>query len=1111
MKRIFLLLMCLWNVALQAQTTLTTAYVTNSPYYFSAGDSYQTFAIQNTNAYPVRFTGFSVFQLPVYVNNVYRLYYSTTSLSGLPGALTAPTWTLLAESQPITTTTQVDVYPFKCIGYTIPANTTVRFALQGTAGIMYRSNTAPYTTTPNIFSSGGVNLLLGDYMITGQAVGRAGVTNIGTYTNPSFFFGSVTVAPANTFTDLYISGITKPATVCNQTNSYVAATLCNRSSHTINFATNNTTVNFTVTGPGGPQNQSITLNSGTLDPCGCIAPTAVGINYSAGGTYTLTAVASIAGATDVNPADNSATDSLKNYKVTVNKTIDSICQNAPPAGFNPFIGSNCLAKNGAVTLTMTTNPVPPADGSSDATCGLNFASGILPALPNGAVITGGKLIVTNLRNNTGSFASEVRFNIYGPAPNGPSSPFVPSAGGNQNAFTYYGFGYEQVLLNSQLAAMYTALGAGGTINVGYWETVDNIIGGSDIQINAQGALTETKLLIEYVILPDPKWYNTPSAGTLLQAGASFNPFFVTGGIPNTSTPGTTTFYAACNTDSTCRVPVDVLIKPSPTVNQDSLSTCELVSSTGNGIFDLTTLSANVSNNAPGATVQYYLDQSLTNMIPTPANFNTSSAVVYSKVEIPGGCFSSDSVVLTVNAKPDFTNSIFNQSGCAPLSIDVTGLINPFSTIPPGTDTLYFEDAALTIPFINPTNITVADTVYMLFITNTTPACADTAEAYINIIPLNNYVAGQDTTFNISIAGNVGCATMTLADGNTELFKTNTDCRRVATVTDVSDLNSLGLVSVCEDIASSTPFHNGQPYVKRSYQVTAANPDSAYVCLYYLEDDFQQYNADAMFSVPSWPLLPSMGGPANMGNIAVTKVDNGDLNTPGHTAISIPTADISATYDPVTTVWTVCFPVSGFSYFYLHALNPNNFPLPVSLMSFNGQRRGTVADLSWVTASETNNDHFVVERSRDGKNFSALSSAIPSKAPNGTSAEVLQYTYTDQAPYNGHNYYRLQQHDLDGHLSSSRVVDVYFGDDAVVTLYPNPAHDLLNVEVNAVKSTQAILRLTDATGRTVKTLQMQLSEGINTVQVDLSDLAAGLYMVDLNNGSGLHYTQTVRKN
>jgi hypothetical protein len=1111
MKKFFTFSFLLFtSFLLKAQTVLNANYTSTSPYYFNAGGGYVTFCIQNTNAYPVVLTDLSVFQLPVYTNNAYKLWYSATSLNGTGYPIASPTWTQIAEGDPITTTTQTYVNPFKCIGFVIPAATTYRFALEGSAGYMYRSNTAPYSTTPNSFTSGGVSLQVGDFLNGGLAVGRAGISNLGlVYTNPAFFFGSVTVAPANTFTDLYISGITKPSTACNQNNSYMTATLCNRSPHTVNFAATNTTINYTVNGPNGTQNLSLALNSGTLAPCNCINNLVTGVDYSAPGTYTLTATANISSVSDLNPANNTFVDSLKNFKITLNKTLDSICQNAPPSGFNPFDGLSCMPKSGSITVNLTTNAVPPADGTSDATAGLNFANGVLPALPHNAVITGGRLKVTNLRNNTASFPSEVRFNIYGAAPNGPSNPFAPGLGGNQNSFTYYKFDYDQPLLGSQLDAMYTALGVGGAFEIGYWETLDNTIGGADIQINGQTIPTVTQLVIDYTIVPVPKWYNTPTGGSLLATNASFNPFFVTGGIPNTSTPGTHTFYAACNTDTVCRVPITINIKPSPTAVQDSMTACELVSNTGTSVFDLTTLNASVSNNLAGALVTYYYDQSLTNFINNPNNLSSPSTVVYSKVQDPTGCFSSDTVLLTVNEKPDFANSIYTQFNCAPNSVDITNL--SISALPVGTDTLYFEDPAYTIPFANPTNITVTDTVYILLQTNATPSCSDSATAFVTLVPISNYISAQDTQFNYSIAGSAGCGNISFTDGITEIIRNASDCRKIVTITDIANSTSLGNVNVCQDIAASTPTHNGQPFVNRVYQITAATSDTANVCLYYLEDDFSQYNGTAMFSLPTWPLLPSMGSPTNMSNITISKVDNGDINTIGHTSVVIPNSAITATYDPLSTVWSVCFPVSGFSYFYLHAANPGNVPLPVSMLNFSARKVEHTSALNWITGSEKNNSHFIVERSKDGVNFSNLSGVIQTKAPNGNSDMPLTYAYTDVVPHYGHNYYRVKQYDLDGNTAVSTVQDVYHGEDAVVTLYPNPVSDVLSIDIQSERNTLAEIKLMDATGRTVKTISLHLMEGSNTTKIDMESLAKGIYVVQVSNGKGLQFSQTVRKN
>jgi hypothetical protein len=543
-----------------------------------------------------------------------------------------------------------------------------------------------------------------------------------------------------------------------------------------------------------------------------------------------------------------------------------------------------------------------------------------------------------------------------------------------------------------------------------------------------------------------------------------------------------------------------------------MSLCESTVGSNSAIFDLTTMDGPVSAFlAPAVDVEYYGDQGLFSLLPTPTMDTTSTNFVYSKVIIPAtGCFSKDSLLLQVNGQPEFPSPYVTGFACAPASIDVANLINPFSTVPVGADTLYYSDAAYTIPHPNPHAITSQDTVYMVFATNTNPVCADSAIAYVDILPADNKITAQDPTFNYSIPGYYGCVSTSLLDGLSDTIRSSVDCRRVAAVTDIANTINLGNVSTCLDVAASIPYHNGQPYSGRTYQITAATSDTANVCLYYLDDDFQLYNADAIFN--GWPLLPTAASmPANMGNIAVTKVDLGDLNTPGHVATAIPNSSINASYDPGSTVWTVCFPVSGFSYFYLHTQNPFNIPLPVNMVSFTGKKVEATSVLNWTTMTEQNNSHFVVERSKDGKSFSRLSDNIASKAANGNSNEALNYTYTDATPYQGHNYYRLQQNDIDGKASYSKVVDIYFGNETLVTMYPNPVNSNLHVDINTPKATVATMKIMDATGRTVKVVEMQLQEGNNTTQVDMQGLADGVYMINITNAKGLNYAQPVRKN
>jgi hypothetical protein len=278
---------------------------------------------------------------------------------------------------------------------------------------------------------------------------------------------------------------------------------------------------------------------------------------------------------------------------------------------------------------------------------------------------------------------------------------------------------------------------------------------------------------------------------------------------------------------------------------------------------------------------------------------------------------------------------------------------------------------------------------------------------------------------------------------------------------------------------------------------------------------EQYNAEAATPAPGTGLtylpLPTAAIPGNSVNLAITQVDNGNLTTPGHIPTLIPPSSITATYEPTTEVWTICFPVDSFSFFYIHSMNANGTPLPVDVL-FSGTKQGDISQLNWITQSEKNNIYFEVERSKNGQSFTTLSNKIYSKATNGNSATPLNYSYDDTKAQQGHNYYRLKQTDIDGKVSYAKeIVDIYYGNGSVVTLYPNPTQSELHVDINIEKATAAKMKLYDATGRIVRLIDMQLKAGINSNIIDLKELADGIYMLEVTNGKGLQYTQTVRKN
>lgn len=112
--------------------------------------------------------------------------------------------------------------------------------------------------------------------------------------------------------------------------------------------------------------------------------------------------------------------------------------------------------------------------------------------------------------------------------------------------------------------------------------------------------------------------------------------------------------------------------------------------------------------------------------------------------------------------------------------------------------------------------------------------------------------------------------------------------------------------------------------------------------------------------------------------------------------------------------------TGLTVTLLTTFNPysaTNNPLPVTLTSFIVKPEGESALVQWETASEKDNDYFLVERSQDNENFEVIGRVMGS----GTTTSPRKYQYNDAIPFTGTSYYRLKQVDYDGHTETFKVV------------------------------------------------------------------------------------------
>jgi hypothetical protein len=167
-------------------------------------------------------------------------------------------------------------------------------------------------------------------------------------------------------------------------------------------------------------------------------------------------------------------------------------------------------------------------------------------------------------------------------------------------------------------------------------------------------------------------------------------------------------------------------------------------------------------------------------------------------------------------------------------------------------------------------------------------------------------------------------------------------------------------------------------------------------------------------------------------------------------------------------------------------------VPVRLISFTAKKQGATALLNWATSMELNSSRFDVEKSADGHTFVKTGTV----QAQGNSNAVTNYSFTDNTPFKGANYYRLKVIDIDGTYEYSDMKKLEFNTGSVEAVaYPNPVTNTLyikNLHGNNV------IELINTDGKIIKTV----SASSSTKDIDMSTLAKGVYLLKITEGNAL---------
>ncbi len=175
----------------------------------------------------------------------------------------------------------------------------------------------------------------------------------------------------------------------------------------------------------------------------------------------------------------------------------------------------------------------------------------------------------------------------------------------------------------------------------------------------------------------------------------------------------------------------------------------------------------------------------------------------------------------------------------------------------------------------------------------------------------------------------------------------------------------------------------------------------------------------------------------------------------------------------------------------------NAPLPIELI--NLQARATENEhilISWITASEIENDGFFLYRRSETENSFQKIGWVDGA---GNSNEQLNYQFIDKNVKKGINYYYyLEDIDFEGNSNQSDVVNAKVQmTSQTIEIHPNPIKNQATVLIQSDSKEMVVLSICDVAGRVIYSKEVELDTGANFHEIDVANFADGMYFIYLN--------------
>ena len=117
----------------------------------------------------------------------------------------------------------------------------------------------------------------------------------------------------------------------------------------------------------------------------------------------------------------------------------------------------------------------------------------------------------------------------------------------------------------------------------------------------------------------------------------------------------------------------------------------------------------------------------------------------------------------------------------------------------------------------------------------------------------------------------------------------------------------------------------------------------------------------------------------------------------------------------------------------------------------------------------------------------------------TDQRIGKYSFVDENPLLGTNYYQLKQIDIDGTYTKSKIVAVNPGIISGTVIAPNPAQDYVNIQFSSRTAGTSDVTIYNMAGQPVSNASIRITEGKNSHRLNVKKLGGGHYFMKINHG------------